>query len=198
MSENAVDVREQLGIPSNVFLLLHVGRLSIEKNVRFLLKAFSIALNSNNNLMLLIVGDGPEREKLQKLASGLGVENKILFVGAVPHEHIGNYYQAADCFVFSSTTDTQAFVISESLIFGVPPIAIDAPGPNDFIVNGINGILTPADEGKFAHAIVTLSEDYNLRERLSRNALKARVQLSLQHYAESLLALYRDLTRIRE
>lgn len=181
----------------NTFTLLYVGRLSSEKNLIFLLRAFARAIKlSIKPLQLVIVADGPQKPLLEKIVNDLQIAHHVTFTGAIPHEKIGPYYQSADSFVFSSLSDVQAIAVCEALSVGLPVIAVAALGPSDFIVNEQEGLLTACNEKTFAQAIIRMSSDASLRSRLSSNARKKGQQLfSLKKYGKSLVTLYESLLK---
>jgi len=197
LQQKTIDIKNDLHIPKETILFLYLGRLSSEKNLPFLLRAFAKALHaSSKKLHLLLVGDGPQKAFLIKMTHTLGITKYITFTGAIPHTNIGAYFQAADSFVFSSLSDVQAFVVCESLIAGIPVIAVNAPGPADFITDGTDGILTPCDENLFARAIISLAKNESLRKKLARNALQKGIKLfPIEKYGKSLITLYHSLIK---
>lgn len=192
VSENAV--RKRAGVSSEALLFLHVGRLSREKNIPFLIRAFALACErSARHIHLLIAGDGPERFPLEYLVRSLKVSHRVSFVGNIEHEGIGPFYQAADAFLFSSLTDVQAFVVCEALIAGLPVVALRAPGPMDYVVDGREGLLVDKDQEEFTGAMLKITQSDTLRRLLSDGARKAGSGFSLSRYGESLVSLYAGL-----
>ena len=117
---------------------LNVGRVTIEKN----LEAF---LNLDLPGSKLVVGDGPERTRLEKQFP------QVHFAGVKQGEELAKYYAAADVFVFPSRTDTLGLVMMESLAAGVPVAAFPVTGPNEVIADSGAGVLDE-DLGKAIEA----------------------------------------------
>ncbi|MGH6941716.1 glycosyltransferase family 4 protein [Hypericibacter sp.] len=117
---------------------LNVGRVTIEKNLEAFLR---LDLPGSK----LVVGDGPERARLQKQFPA------VHFVGVKQGEELAKYYAAADVFVFPSRTDTLGLVMMESLAAGVPVAAFPVTGPNEVIADGGAGVLDE-DLGKAIEA----------------------------------------------
>lgn len=194
LTEGPSEVRTKLGISLSSILFLHIGRLSPEKNVTFLLEAFALALGQcGNDAHLLVVGDGPERARLQRLADTLGISARVNFIGSIPNQSIGPYFRAADAFLFSSLSDVQALVICEALVAGLPVVAVRAPGPSDFVRDGQEGLLTGLNRQEFASAICRMVSNSALRQSLAARAHEAGQQFSLERYTTNLIHLYQDL-----
>lgn len=172
-------------------VLLYVGRLSEEKNLRFLLKAFAKITAERPNARLLLVGRGPKEDNLRSFARQLGVGDRVILKGVVPHTEIPHYTAAADLFVFPSETETQGLVVIESMAAGTPVVAVKATGSIDAFDDG-GGVTVPADEASFAREVVGLLEDKDRRDRLSEEARLAASRYSIESAAEELLAVYRE------
>ena len=114
-------------------VLLYVGRVSKEKNI----EAFCRLPDSNDfyNYTKVVVGDGPDRKRLQKLYP------KIHFVGYKFGRELAAFYQNADVFVFPSKADTFGIVILEAMACGTPVAAYPVTGPIDQIIEGTNGSM---------------------------------------------------------
>lgn len=123
--EEKISIRNKLGIDSNHKVLLFVGRLEKIKRVDLLLLAFKYLKEKWNedNLKLLIVGDGAQRNYLIQLAKKLGVDRHVIFTGTVPPEKIVEYYKASDLFVFTSVSEASPNVVREALASGLHVIS---------------------------------------------------------------------------
>lgn len=192
-ADNSLDVRDVYRIPPDHTLLVTVSRLSIEKNLEFLIQATAPVLRENT-ASLLIVGDGPERSKLESLCRKLGILHRVIFVGQVIYEKVPAILRASDIFVFSSLSESQGFAVWEALITGCPVVAVDAPGPADVITSGQEGYLTDASVDEFAQAITSLVKEPDRRRKMSRNAKVKGSQFRVEFYVDRLVKLYRSLT----
>ena len=145
-------------------LFVSVSRLAKEKNVEFLIRSVKlIKERRGSDFKLLLVGDGPERKHLQRLAEELGVQEEIVFVGAVPNEEIRNYCHAADLFLFASRSETQGIVLIESMAAGTPVLAVRATGTEDVVICGENGYMTNVSEIEFSEKLMDILEKKELQ-----------------------------------
>jgi len=143
------------GIP----LLLTVSRMAHEKNVTFLLESLAkVKERYGRPFRVILAGDGPDRRVLQALSVRLGLEDVVVFTGAVPNEKIAQYFKAADGFVFASKTETQGIVVLEAFAGGTPVIAVRATGVEDLVEDGVNGILTREDTEEYAQRLAEFLE----------------------------------------
>lgn len=132
-------------------LLLTVSRMAQEKNVSFLLESLAkVKQIYGKPFRMLMVGDGPDLEALRKQSERLGLSEEVVFTGTVPNERIGEYFKAADGFLFASKTETQGIVVLEAFAGATPVIAVRASGVEDLVDDGVNGILTEEDTGEYA------------------------------------------------
>lgn len=129
------DVRKKLGVQPDELLLTYAGRVANEKNLPMLLDAY-LALPDTPKTRLLIIGDGPIRERLQSRA-----DSRVLFPGYKRGEELSVLYAASDLFVFPSLTETFGNVMLEGMASGLPTVAYDVPGPKDVVQHGKTGIL---------------------------------------------------------
>ncbi|MFN4223484.1 MAG: glycosyltransferase family 4 protein [Fervidobacterium nodosum] len=147
------DVRKLFNIPKDAILLMYAGRLAKEKNLEFLFKVVGKYMNNHQDVWFMVVGDGPERKELEQYSEDIGIKNRVVFTGYVPHQKIKDYYKASDLFVFASLTETQGLVVLESLASGTPVVAIAYKGVANVLVNGEGAITTGVSEDEFYEAI---------------------------------------------
>ncbi|MCX7681932.1 MAG: glycosyltransferase [Anaerolineae bacterium] len=181
-------VRARLGL-EDAELLLYVGRLAEEKNLPFLLQAFVYIASMRPRARLVLVGRGLSERSLQRLACKLGIDNRVIFAGSVPHSEVPHYTAAADLFVFPSPVDTQGVVLLEAMAASVPVVAVEAPGPRDVLTGG-GGVLVPLDERVFAETVVALLEDESRRRELGAQAVQVAQQYSVPSATARLIAVY--------
>lgn len=146
-------IRRQYGAEHIPFLLT-VSRMADEKNVSFLLESLALVKEKYGKpFRMLMVGDGPDREALQRQSLKLGLGDFVTFTGAVANEEIAPYFRAADAFLFASKTETQGIVVLEAFAGATPVIAVKASGVEDLVDDGVNGILTREDREEYAAAV---------------------------------------------
>lgn len=174
--EDKLALLRQLGISSDQKVVLYLGRLVEEKGVPYLIEAF--ASLQREDAVLVIVGTGPEKERLEYLVSERGITNQVRFAGYVAPEKTLPYYAIAWVFGFPSITtpyfkEPWGLVVNEAFNQGVPVIATEAVGAaaGGLVQDGVNGFVVPErDSTALAQALQRILDDADLRERLSRNA----------------------------
>ncbi len=182
--------------PSGKRRLLHVGRLGQEKSVDVVLRALA-QIRQHSDAHLALVGVGPEKETLQKLAAELDLTDHLSFVGAVPYEKIGGYYRMAELFLFASATETQGLVLWEAEAMGVPVVSVGAEGTLQGLEVGSSGYLVePGDAFSMAQYTTQLLSDEELRLRFSEGARKFADQRTAHRIAESIVEVYDEATRL--
>jgi 1,2-diacylglycerol 3-alpha-glucosyltransferase len=103
-------------VQRNEKIILSLGRVAKEKSIHVLIEGFhQLAVDPNQPIRLLIVGDGPDRPELQRLVLSLNLQERVTFVGAVPIEDVPYYYHLADVFVSASVTETQGLTFMEAM-----------------------------------------------------------------------------------
>ena len=145
-SEERSKRRSELGITENQFVLLNLGRLGTEKNIDELIRLFAKAAKQDQDLVFLIVGDGPARSHLVELSKELGVQNKVIFTGMVDPAQVHNYYKLGDLFVGASTSETQGLTFIEASANGLPLLCREDPCLQDVLIPGENGYTLRNDK----------------------------------------------------
>ena len=173
-------------------VLISAGRLAKEKNWHLLIEAAAEVIRQVPQTRLIILGEGEERESLQKLAQDLDVAERIELPGAVPFTEMPKYLFAADLFTFASITETQGLVTLEAMAADLPIVAVAGSGTSDVITHEVEGLLTDNDATALATAIVRVLQDDDLRESL-RSAAQAKAHLyDIKRQAEQLTAVYQQ------
>jgi len=169
-------LRQQLDIAPGKKIVLYLGRLVEEKGLPYLLEAF--ASLQRDDTVLVLVGTGPEKVRLERLAQELGIATHIRFVGYVPPERTASYYAIAWVYVLPSITtpyfkEPWGLVVNEAFNQGVPVIATEAVGAaaGGLVQDGVNGFVVPERNSQaLAQALQRILDGPDLRERFSRNA----------------------------
>ena len=185
-------IRDHFGW-GNDRVLVSMGRLAREKNWETLLDACARVMETHADVRLLLIGDGPQRDELEKYASDLGIANRVTFVGRVPFESVPDHPKAGDLFCFASVTETQGLATMEALAAGLPVVAVDATGTRDVVEEGVDGLLTHNDSQALALAISRLLDDNGLRETFIANAREKVKQFDTKRQAKRLVEVYRQV-----
>jgi glycosyltransferase involved in cell wall biosynthesis len=180
--------------------LLYVGRLIPRKGTLLLLRALAIVKRKipDLKLSLSIIGDGPDRSRLEKTTKELNLEGEVTFYGGRPHSEVLEMYPKADAFVFASLREGYSAAVLEAMSFGVPCIVLDAGGLG-IIVTDESGIKIKARTPeqvvkKMALAIVELANNPSLRIQLGTNA-KHRVEeeFGWEQLGEKMEKIYQEV-----
>jgi len=152
-------------------IALCVAKMSPQKNLKSLLKAFAEASLHVPQLRLWIVGRGKQEKELRLLSVGLGIEKKVRFFNSIPQRELRCVYSLSHFLVFPSLFEGLSRVVVEALYYGLPVIGSDIPGVVELIQHKFNGLLVdPNKINDIALSMVRLAIDKRLRMQLSRNA----------------------------
>jgi len=184
--------------------ILFVGRLIDLKGVNYLLKAMPKVLSMFPATKLLIVGKGPERIRLEKIAADLGIEKSVLFIGEIPHNELVGYYAKADVFVlpscmnYAGETEGLGVVLLEAMACGVPVVGSNTGGIPHVIKDGITGVLSnQKDSMSIANKITDLLGNSKLREKVKSNAKDLiNKEYSWDIISSKFLSIYKDVLSI--
>ncbi len=156
----------RLGLDGSV-RFLYVGRVSREKNIELLTKAFKSMLDSGLAGNLIIVGDGPFRMEMEAELKGY----PAVFTGFLAGEELCVAYASADVFVFPSTTDTFGNVVLEAQASGLPVIVSDGGGPKELMRDGETGLTIKGDSPQaLIEAMRSFVQDRTLIATMAKNA----------------------------
>jgi glycosyltransferase involved in cell wall biosynthesis len=169
-------------------VLLSVGRLAVEKNLDLLIKSYIHAKNIEPRTKLVVVGDGPLRESLQKKCS------EAIFAGKKNGLELAQYYASADIFVFPSLTETFGNVTIEAMASGLAVVAYRHAAAGDLIISGDNGItVDPGDENAFIQAVTTTLINQSLIRRLGYAAILTAKQQSWEEIVRRTECIWREI-----
>jgi 1,2-diacylglycerol 3-alpha-glucosyltransferase len=183
-------LRASLGIGEES-VLLSVSRLSNEKNIDFMIEAIaSLRGRTERPFRLLMIGDGHQRERLQKRIDDLDLGRHFFLIGAVPPEEMALYYRLGDLFLFASKSETQGMVILEAMAAGLPVVAVRSSGIDDVVRQGYSGFKTPEKLEPWCARVAQLLEDEPLRAEMSRHALILAKEHSIEQFARDIKDIY--------
>jgi glycosyltransferase involved in cell wall biosynthesis len=174
-------------------LVLFVGRLSYYKGVDVLLRALARVADAR----LVIVGEGPERIALQRLANQLGLADRVTWRGHVPDAELATLYRSVAALVLPSTGLSESFGIVqlEAHACGTPVISSNLPGVRVVNPDGITGLqVRPGDVDDLSRTIRRLLNDQHLRTRLGKQAFRyVRQHFSMRQMLDGVEAVYREV-----
>lgn len=193
-------LRTRLGIASDERIVLTVGRLSQEKAQIDLVAAYQRlrATNPDISSKLIIVGDGPERRRLEAAADADGIRERVIFTGQIGEVQL--FYAAADVFVLPSHSEGSPNVLLEAMAANLPIVATAVGGVPEIVENNETALLVPVnDPDAMAAALVRILSDQNLAERLTTNsAALAANQFTPEKYVRALVEIYGDIINARQ
>jgi glycosyltransferase involved in cell wall biosynthesis len=167
-------LRAELGVDGTV--LAFAGRLTVQK-------ALDLALDAMREVpraTLLVLGDGPDRGRLERGAAERGLDGRVRFLGAGSRDDVLRLFAAADAALLTSAWENLPHTVLESLAVGTPVIATAVGGVPEVVHDGENGLLVvPASPGALTEAIRRFSDDAALQQRLRAGAAQ-----SVAHLAE--------------
>lgn len=192
-SRRSPDLRGQWGAAADDPVALYVGRLAPEKNLPLVLRAWALMRELQPRLRLVMVGDGPERSRIER-------ENpEVIFAGMRTGEDLAAHYASADLFLFPSLTETYGNVTIEAMASGLAVIAYDYAAARQHIRSGDNGLLVaPGAADDYVQAAAALVTDLPRARRMGAKARATTEKLDwsciVSEFEQALLALTEDAT----
>lgn len=183
------DLRKSLGLKKKDFVILTVSRIAQEKSVDRLIVNYKKLFQKYPNMKFLIVGDGPDLEKIKKLSEKLDVKDSVIFVGKVPLKDVAQYYQLGDVFVTASKTETQGLTVIEAMASSLPIVAVNDESFVNSVINDLNGYLFETDE-EYIDCVSSIYLDKDLYNRLSKESRILSDEFSSEYFAQKVLKVY--------
>lgn len=184
--------KQQLGLSPDVPVIGTVGRLFEVKRIdRFLSIARHISRTLQANF--IVVGEGPERQRLEKMADDLGLSGAVKFLGS--RRDIPDVLRAMDIMAVVSDREGMPMAVLEAMHMGVPVVSRAVGGIPEVIDTDLTGVLVDGDDARtFADACIRLLHDYELRSAIAKRSPKVVAQrFSSENNAEELVRLYRSI-----
>ncbi len=175
--------------------VVYMGRISYEKNIDQAIKAFARAVKKNKNIEMVIVGDGPEKANLEKLAQELGLKNKLIFTGMQKGKDLVAALQANDAFITACKSENGPLSIMEAMSCGLPMISVDEKGLGEIIKDNQNGFLLKADDVEgMAEKILELFSEPELLKKFSLASRALAFKYSKENVRDLLQRAYERAT----
>jgi glycosyltransferase involved in cell wall biosynthesis len=187
------DYRRLYGIPEDAFVIGWVGRMTGVKDTGAVLEIVRATRDSGVEAVLCMVGDGPDRGRLEQLAHELGIARSCYFVGYQPD--VAGYYRLFDAFVLPSVNEGTPVSAIESLASETAVVANRVGGVPDVVRDGVDGFLVqPGDNDAAAARLAELAADPALRTRLGASGrTRALERYSVARLVDDVDRLYRSL-----
>jgi glycosyltransferase involved in cell wall biosynthesis len=182
-------LRQQLGLGADDVVIGSVGRLVEQKDYPTLLHAFALSAMRVPRLRLVIAGDGPLRSRLEDMARGLAIADRIRFLGT--WDDVPTLLRSVDLFALASKFEPFGVALLEAMAAGLPIVATSVNEIPEIVADGACGLLTPPSHpSKMAALFVRLARDRDLRARLGARARVEAQQYSLQATVAAYERLY--------
>jgi glycosyltransferase involved in cell wall biosynthesis len=176
--------------------ILYVGRLVEFKHVDWLIEAFAEVLKEVPSAKLKVVGDGPERTRLEKLTREMRVQKHVIFTGLTPtYDAVTRYYKESEVFVLPSTVEGEAIVLKEAMAARLPLIAMNIPGSGvlSLMLDGENGfLLEPGRPELIAEKLIQLLRDRKLKNRMGSRGRRFVQRFDWDIIADRTLEIYQE------
>lgn len=183
-------IRRELGI-GNSKMLLHVGRVSREKNLEVLIEAAPVIIREVPDVSFVIVGRGPADQFYRELVRERGLQDHFKFAGRVDDEKLPMYYAASDALVFPSKFETQGLVSLEAMACGKPVAGANFLAIAEIVKNGVNGFLfNPDDPNDCARSAINTLER---SKALASGCRSTAESYSIERCTDRLIALYEEV-----
>ncbi len=187
-------LRRALGIPAKAMVLGSVGRLDAIKNQAMMLRALKQVLPEYPDTWLLLVGEGPERQNLERLAWRLGITARVIFAGCQADPQ--PFYEIMDIFLLTSYSEGTAMTLLEAMANGLVCVVTNVGGNPEIIVDDCSGLIIPSDaEQILATKILRLFAE---RTRMAEMGEAARARFTNQFTATKMTRSYESWYATKE
>jgi len=191
---DGIKMRGSLGITDEP-VILYVGKLEFNKGIEYLILSFSKIVKQIPNAKLVIVGNGPIKNRLMNLVKQKKLSKSVIFTGKIPSKKLPSIFAASDLFVLPSLMEGFGIVLLEAMACGKPCIATKAGGTEDIIVNGETGFLAPiGDCISLYQAINALLANPDLAQKFGKAGLnRVRKNFTWNIIAKRTINTYRNI-----
>lgn len=183
--------RTEFGFQPDDIILVYVGRVGPEKNLTFLLRSFAGAAQAYENIRLVIIGDGPEKDNLQDRARHMQISGRVHFTGMVPYDQLPGYLAMADAFVTASVTEVHPLSVIEAMASGLPVLGIQSPGVGDTVKDGVTGFIVPdQDLAAYTAKMIRMITDEANRKEMGHNAAREVEKYAIEQTSKLMVERY--------
>lgn len=184
-------IKKRYQIQKTDKILLYVGRLSKEKNMKEILSYFSVLHREDDNIKLMIVGDGPQRENLEKQIQEEEMTKAVILTGEVPWQEISDYYHVGDIFVCASKSETQGLTYLEAMAAGTALVVRKDDCLKDLLIENETGYSYETQQ-EFMQKI-RLAFDQGRLEKIGMQARHHVLKYGISYFAKNIENRYRSV-----
>ena len=177
--------------------LLSIGNFSFKKGFDVLVQAFNIIHSKHPNIDLLMIGDGSEREKCEKLSVKFGPNNSIKFIGEINHSKITAFLDGSKIFVLPSRREPFGIVLLEAMAAGKPIVATRVGGVPEVVKEGENAILVESNSpGFLAEGIMKLLDNSDLSVQFGKKSNEIVKEFTWEKIVNKYIDVYKSLVKV--
>lgn len=185
--ERTREIRERY-LDGKKYLMCTVSRLENEKNPEFLLQGIArVKQILGPDFLVMIIGEGSQKEVLRNLAEELEISDVVVFLGNLENEEVKAHLYASELFLYASKSETQGIVLAEAMAAGNPVVAVSASGVDDIVEDGVNGYRTKEDLEEWSNRVVRALHPLHYQK------MKERAELTAGRYRSIRLAVYEEM-----
>ena len=188
------ELLDKVGFIDNGHTLVMITRLSKEKNVIEILRYMPSLIRIVPDVQLVIVGDGPDRKRLEKFTGDYDLKSHVRFTGRIDPKEVYKYYNLGDVFVSASLFELHSMSYLEAMSVGLPLVCREDMSLRGVLDDGVNGYIYETEQ-EFAEKTARLLNDKDLLEKMSREAYKKADETDVGHFIENTLALYESVRK---
>ncbi|MCG6166576.1 glycosyltransferase family 4 protein [Leptospira sanjuanensis] len=186
-SKRDSSLRKEWGVTQDQLVALYVGRIAAEKNIELAVQAFRKIQETIPNARMVLVGEGPLRETLEKKNPDL------IFCGLKKGEELAKHYASGDLFLFPSMTETFGNVVLEAMASGLPLVAYQYAAAGSYLEHGTSALLPRfGKEQEFIDMTSFLSNNPGLRKKVAAKARKKAIECTWEKVSETLENIYSE------
>lgn len=186
------NLKKELNIKKDDFIILYVGRIAKEKNIEFLINNLKDISKKIPKTKMVIVGDGPDMNDLAFLVHKNKLDKKVIFTGKVPWNDIPKYYQLANVFVTSSKTETQGLTVIEAMAASKVVVAIKDESFLLVMTDQQDGLFFETEE-EYKNLIYKIYSDKKFADMIAKQARITANQYNPVVYAKRVLKIYESV-----
>jgi len=170
---NSIEIKEYKTQEKNSLQFIYIGRLVFYKNIEVIIKAIKIVKETHPNIKLAIVGDGPQKEILEKMVDKLNLEENIIFTGFVSTSRKMELLSSSQALLFPSVCEGFGLVLLEAFSVKIPALVSNVRPLSDIVSDSITGyVIPPYDEVEWAEKIKKIIENRELAFKMGSNGRK--------------------------
>lgn len=193
-----VGPREKISLKARLKLgnsvVVYAGRLGKEKRIDVLIRAIAAARKHIPQISMVVAGHGSDKSRLEKLASELGLDRQIRFVGTLDHGRLAELFAAADVFAIASTSETQSMVLLQAMACGLPVVGAQSGGLSEHIPGSVGRQVNADDPTEVAEQLTAILSCPQMQAQMGCAARSFVQTFSVPSIADAWEAIYTRLT----